>query len=609
MRTFVVVVCMLLGAFASVKALDGRDSLSTGRITVGAEEYYLHVVSKGETLYAISRHYNVSQTAIAAANPQIYYGVKEGAILKIPIPNEQRTSLEESGLRIHVVKPGENLYGLSRQYGVPVARLREFNSLLSDTLQTHQLLRIPPATSAPERVYEVQKGEGVYGIAKRLGVTQEQLLEANPWLRERALAVGDKLVVPHLEQLVPDSSPVHEGGQAALQPSVMCDSSNAFPRWKTLHVALVLPFELGKTAISENEEEGYDLVVSTSSRGIAANTRYLDFYQGVLFALNDFRLKGCNISLSVFDSQHSTAVVQKLVQSDTLRNADLIIGPVHPKNITLLSQYAAQKRIPIISPLSGKTPALDLNPYLFQANPSFYTQLKSLVQEVLVSGMSKVLVIREESIADADMADRLTSLLQEQAKLLTPSPEIKVLTYPKGEATAKLTPRLRSLIGGTKNLKIFIPSNSEPFVSDILGQLNGLFVLKVADSVDVYGMPRWFKMRNLDLSQLGSIRVTLFSPYYVDYLSEPVYMFLESYREIYRTEPSQYAFQGYDVAKFFLSAIYRYGEDFRHCLPYCDEPLLQTRFDFRAAQEFGSYESRAIYLLQFDLERGLLPIK
>lgn len=600
--------CIVL--LSSVVCVVGQDSVATrGRITVGTEEYSLHVVAKGETLYAISHKYNVSQMAIASANPQIYYGIKEGQILKIPIPAEQRTQQEETGLRLHVVKAGESLYSLSREYGVPVAELRKFNSLLSDTLQLHTILRIPPST--PEQqvtIYEVQKGEGVYGISKRFGITQEQLLEANPWLRERALGLGDKLVIPQEAERQNREDGAKEDESTSDVVPVLCDSTNAFPRAKSLEVALVLPFELGKSTTSESEEEGYD-VAAVSSRGLAVNTRYLDFYQGLLLALNEFRLQGCNIRLSVFDTQHSLAVVQKIVQSDTLRNANLIIGPVDAKSISLLSQYAAQNRVPIVSPLSGKTPASDLNPFLFQANPSFYTQLKSLVQETVEQGTQKIIVLREESLADAEMADHLVGLLREQASRLNPAPVVEVLKYPKGGATANLTPRLRSLIEGTKNSKIFIPSHSEPFVSDVLGQLNALLVLKVADTVDVYGMARWFKMRNLDLSQLGGLRVTLFSPFYVDYQSESVRGFLESYRDLFRTEPSQYAFQGYDVARYFLHAIYRYGEDFRYCLPYCNVPLLQTRFDFRAAQEFSSYESKAVYLLQFDLERGLVRIK
>lgn len=611
LRVAVLFFALLFVGIAPLYALSVSDSIATPRISVGEEEYWLHPVCKGETLYAISRKYNVAQSAIAAANPQIYYGVKEGQVLRIPIPEGQRTKKENLGYKLHQVKAGESLYAISRLYGVPVAELRKANALISDTIQLNEILRIPEstsqATSVVQRVvHDVQKGEGVYGISKRYGVTQEAILEVNPWLRDRQLEVGDKLIIP---QLVVDSvdTPVAQIGNE--QPFVVpCDTTAGFPKWKTLNLALALPFELGKTSTTTSEDEIYD-VSSSASRGMAANTRYLDFYQGVLLALNAFRLKGYNIRLVVFDTQHSPYVVQKLVQSDTLRHANLIIGPVFPKNLSLVSQYAAQRRIPLVSPLSGKSSATDVNPFLFQANPSFYTQLRTLVEKTVTQGTGRVIVLREESLADMEMADKLEEYLREQIQRLSPTPTLEIMRYPKGEATSKRTGQLRKLIDAEQSTKVFIPSNSEPFVSDLLGQLNSMSILKKTDTVDIYGMSRWFKMRNLDLAQLGTLRVTLFSPFYVDYQSREVRDFIDDYRAIYHCEPTQFAFQGYDIVKYFLGALYKYGENFHYCLPCYNPPLLQNYFDFRAVPDLGSYESRSLYLLRFDLERGLVPLR
>ena len=611
LRATVLFIAFLFVGVVPLYAVGVVDSITAPRITVGAEEFWVHPVVKGETLYAISRKYGVPQATIAAANPQIYYGVKEGQVLRIPIPEGLRTKKENLGYKLHQVKAGENLYAISRLYGVPVADIRKANALISDTIQLNEILRIPENTvsTAPEAaqvIHDVQKGEGVYGISKRYGVTQEAILEANPWLRERQLELGDKLVIPQSSAGLPDSLANLLGG--GIQPPMPCDTAAAFPKWKTLNLVLALPFELGKTQATVSEDEVYD-ISGTAARGMAANTRYLDFYQGVLLALNDYRLKGYNIRLTVFDTQHSPTVVQKLVQSDTLKHANLIIGPVFPKNLSLVSQYAAQRRIPIVSPLSGKISATDVNPFLFQANPSFYTQLKTLVEKTVKQGTTRIIVLREESLADLEMADKLEEFLRAQIQRLNPPPTLEVLRYPKGEATAKRTPQLRKLIDAEQATKVYIPSNSEPFVSDLLGQLNALSVLKKTDTVEIYGMSRWFKMRNLDLSQLGTLRVILFSPYYVDYQSRGVRDFIDNYRALYRCEPTQFAFQGYDVAKYFLGALYKYGENFHYCLSRYNVPLLQNYFDFRASQDLGSYESRALYLLRFDLEQGLVPLK
>lgn len=605
LRAFVLSLVVVLLFSSRVGAVGVSDSITSPRIIVEGTEYWVHTVAKGETLYAISRKYGVSQTIIAAANPQIYYGIKEGESLRIQIPAELCTPKEKLEYRLHVVGAGESLYSIARLYGISVATLRAQNAYLSDTLQVNTIVRIPLATDAASQTitYEVQKGEGVYGISRRFNVSQEALIEANPWLKERQLAVGDKLVIPRRVEGSERLNVRTDDG------NTLCDSSAGFPKWKTLHIALMLPFELGKSQVSASDEELYDLPAS-SSRGVGANTRYLDFYQGLLVAFNAFRLRGYHIRLSVFDTQHSPAIVQKLIRSDTLKSVDLILGPVASKNVALVSQYAAQHRVLMVSPLAGKMTAAEANPYLFHANPSFYQQLRTLTLKSITAATRRILILREESIADLEMADKLEANLQEQVKRYSPQPTIEVLRYPKGSPASKLTPRLKKLLEEGGVSKIFIPSNSEPFVSDILGQLNSLLVFRRTDTVDIYGMSRWFKMRNLDLSQLGAMRVTLFSPYYIDYQRIEVRTFLENYRALYRSEPSQFAFQGYDLAAYFLQAIFKYGPDFRFCIRKCgDVPLLQNRFEFRALQEFGSYENSSLYLLQFDLERGLVPLE
>lgn len=605
LRAFILSLIVILSLSIRAGAVGLVDSISSPRILVDGTEYWVHTVAKGETLYAISRKYGVSQTIIAAANPQIYYGIKEGESLRIQIPAELRTRKENLEYRLHVVGVGESLYSIARLHGITVADLRTQNALHSDTLQVNTILRIPLHGGDKQQtlIYEVQKGEGLYGISRRFNVSQEALIEANSWLKERQLVLGDKLVIP---QRVQGSG---ELNVSADQEGTQCDSITAFPKWKTLHIALMLPFELGKSQVSASDEELYDLPAS-SSRGVGANTRYLDFYQGLLVALNEFRLRGYHIRLSVFDTQHSPTTVQKLIQSDTLKSVDLILGPVASKNVALVSQYAAQHRVLMVSPLAGKITAAEANPYLFHANPSFYQQLRTLTLKSITAATRRILILREESIADLEMADKLEANLQEQVKRYSPQPTIEVLRYPKGTPASKLTPRLKKLLEEGGVSKIFIPSNSEPFVSDILGQLNSLLVFRRTDTVDIYGMSRWFKMRNLDLSQLGAMRVTLFSPYYIDYQRIEVRTFLENYRALYRSEPSQFAFQGYDLAAYFLHAIFKYGSDFRFCIRKCgDVPLLQNRFEFRASQEFGSYENSSLYLLQFDLERGLVPLE
>ena len=96
-----------------------------------AEDILKHTLAKGETLYSISRKYNVSYEALAAAN-----GITDptklriGTVLIIP--------------EVHVVTKGETLFGISRQYGIAVNELLSANKLKSDyVLKIDDVLIIP----------------------------------------------------------------------------------------------------------------------------------------------------------------------------------------------------------------------------------------------------------------------------------------------------------------------------------------------------------------------------------------------------------------------------------------------------------------------------------
>ena len=71
-------------------------------------------------------------------------------------------------------------------------------------------------------------------------------------------------------------------------------------------------------------------------------------------------------------------------------------------------------------------------------------------------------------------------------------------------------------------------------------------------------------------------------------------------------EPTQFAFQGYDVTTYFLRAMFKYGMDFRYCIDKVEDWQLQNTFQFRQSKDFGTYESEGVFLLRFDKSRGLV---
>ena len=92
-------------------------------------------------------------------------------------------------MQIHVVRPGETLYGIARQYGVSVTLLGRLNQVpAGGALAVGQTLVV----YEPERVHVVRPGETLEGIARREGVSVLSLYQNNYFLGGRSRILPDE---------------------------------------------------------------------------------------------------------------------------------------------------------------------------------------------------------------------------------------------------------------------------------------------------------------------------------------------------------------------------------------------------------------------------------
>jgi len=107
-----------------------------------------HEVQAGETLYGISRQYGISVQQLQEYNPQTAEGLKKGMVLRIPAPLKNATETKKGKYETHQVKPGETLYSISRMYGIGVGDIEKANpGLETNGIAIGALLRIPVAAA------------------------------------------------------------------------------------------------------------------------------------------------------------------------------------------------------------------------------------------------------------------------------------------------------------------------------------------------------------------------------------------------------------------------------------------------------------------------------
>jgi LysM repeat protein len=179
-----------------------KDSI--GIETINGKVFVVHKVDAGETLYAISKRYGVTVEQIVAQNPTADAGLEVEQILKVPyVP---RTSKPVAQGKKHIVAEKETLFSISRLYGVTVEDIKKWNNLTDNALSLGQELVIKGANTlastsvnqlevkSAKTVHTVVAKETMYSITRQYGITVEQLREWNG-LQTDELSIGQTLFV------------------------------------------------------------------------------------------------------------------------------------------------------------------------------------------------------------------------------------------------------------------------------------------------------------------------------------------------------------------------------------------------------------------------------
>jgi LysM repeat protein len=540
------------------------------------------------------------------------------------------------------------VYGICRAYDIDKEELLKANPAANTVIKIGEQLKIPKKTAAPRTkvtqsaslkvlyVYHITKEkETLYAIANHYGITVNDILTANPDL-ERSLQVGRVLRIPQFENstaenqeiTVPPTPQVKPSGTAPAQiveennsskssttrpqnTPPAAESCNPHPENETITIILFLPFNLSE----------YEVVDLQRSFGFA------EFYEGLLMALEKVQQQGANIKLYVWDTKSSD--IKQLLTLPMVTQAHLIIGPVYPNEFATVAQFAQKRGIRTVSPLTVVDSDLHNNPYVFQVPASFEAQTHLLLShpEMNETQSNTILISQAGNGAGEKILHlykkyfpHISSKVHRNGLYRLDSSQMARLEYEFDRraysAAAQqisyqtgLLPRdnhetfLRVFNPNVVN-RVVVASEDEPFVAEVLANLKAFTDYYSCQTV-VYGNNKWRKFENIEPDNFYQLNLQLATPYFVDYSAEPVIDFIEQYRQHYKTEPSQFAFQGYDIALYFVSAIHQYGRQFEDCLPLLQVELLQSTYRFKAKETYQYRENQGAFLLRYNA----LPMK
>ena len=503
----------------------------------------------------------------------------------VPTPvtvSKEKVKLNGKIYLSHVVLERQTLYSISKAYGVTEEALYEANPSLRETgLQKNAILLIPfHENAAPESSVEstdqkkaetssytehtVKWYEDIEDIARRYDVSVKDIMELND-LKSKKLNTRQVLKIP-VKTVAPAPQP--EAAEADDKPDEVetVEPENNENRVQAQEIEAPEVSDTDLLNLRSRDVVDFSLVLPLRATGNPSELN-MDFYSGVLLALKDLEAEGLKVQAHVYDLTAGMPPVDALVKSD------FVLGPVASRDLEAILQRV-DGRVPVISPLDQKASSLSTFYRNFIQVPTAvdnqYDDLGQWVKEDAEDD-DKIILITEKGAGSVTASVAIRSALARRE--LT----YDILNYAIVEGRG-----IPAILTGTMTKegtnRVVVASESEAFIGDVVRNL-GIMLGKGYDIV-MYAPSKVRTFDTIEGSAYHDASLHISTSYHADYSSDEVDRFIRAYRALFRTEPSQFAFQGYDTARYFIVRAARYGMAWPERLGHERSSGLHTDFLF-----------------------------
>lgn len=406
----------------------------------------------------------------------------------------------------------------------------------------------------------------------------------------------------------------------------------------TCHVALMVPLYL------EQVDEVFFEAEPSNKTLLTKPFSFLHFYEGFMIAADSVvKSRNMKLDLKVYDVDNDVKKADSAIIDPWLANADLIVGPFYLKPFNVVKNYAVEHNIPIVNPITQRSEIVDNQPNVIKVKPSMESQmapLDSLIKNYYHA--NNVFIIRENEYSDTLIINKINEMVErniDSVSYVDNKHITKVIKsnhkrwkYLKIEfsETEFLTDNIALDIDYLKHnqddstafenhiININYAKDSLNFVSQYASMMrNNLFIVygndkvfaneivnKVTKLIENYPitvimLPEWSKFDRLFNDNLMKMHAIYFDDDFIDYQSIRTEHFICKFRKRFQTEPTDYAYQGFDIGWYFLTALNTFGDYMMDYLPYYNIQLLETQFRFRRNSEDSGYENTYWNVYQF----------
>lgn len=578
-------------------------ALSFGSIITAQAQsgYFLHTVTKGQSLYSISTMYNVTMEDLIRLNPGCEKQIRAGESLKIP---QADSGSNQGKPTFHTIQAGETLYQLTLKYNVTVQAICTANPGLSaSNFRIGQVISIPAQTAiqpAKENLSEtaaqtssekktdwrdmhkVERKETIFSISRQYGISEEELIAANPELKKGKLKRGSFLFIPYPASKQPAKEPEKTPARIPSNEELFAQNKQSFKKIQNIKAAVLLPFTEGK-----NRDE---------------QMRMVEYYEGFLMAVDSLKRQGVSVNLYTYDTKGKSDVTQSILAKEEMKNMDIIFGPAHAANVKTLAEFAEKNQTRVVVPFSPEVEQVFKNPYIYQVNtPQSY--LYSEVYEHFLRKFSKAnIVFLDAGTGQNEKAEFIKGMKN----------ELKTNQVAYKHISNSDTLKILAAIDSTRE-NIFIPTSGKDLsLTRLIPQLTQIRRSYPNVDLHLFGYPEWQTYTQDYLASFYELDTYFYSSFYTNNLFPAAVRFTQEYRRWYSKDMAnifpKYGMLGFDTGYFFLKGLAQEGSQLENNLNRVQVTPIQTGFKFERVNNWGGFINRKVFFVHLTKDFELIKL-
>ena len=528
------------------------------------EKTVKYTVQPGETILGIAHRHGTTLDHLLSLNPGVQPDyVQAGQVVIVPYVPGGAEPAPTPAQRAAAARATEKNVVVKKQ---PTAGNAAIMSNAVSKVSYAEVGQQPQPVKVTYKEYKAKKKETAYGIAKANNITVDELIEANPEMKQEGykLKKGSVLRIP-------------------VKPIV---KKPTFKGLNTIRLAVILPLV---------------------GNGVEFD-RSVEFYRGLLMGVEELKQAGVNVVVSVYNEPAPDVSIASQMLQVVGQNPDVIVGPLYPTHFTDVTAVSA-KKVKVVVPFSSKVPQVDYRPEVYVLNtPAVYEN--ALALDLFMTNFKK----QTHVILLHGQAGNKRSFSEELQRRLS-SAGYDIVSLPTSASTQQMT---AALLGKKQGEYIIVPDDaSEATMKQMLTKTADLQHALSGAQISLLGYESWLPYAEGSMrEQIHAANTYILTPnYYYPYTTASK-AFYDKYRKWFKADfvssKPRMAPLGYDFARGFLGSMATYGYDFSTQSPQkgsvAAQPKLQSEPRFITVGGNGGYVSRSMWLVRFKRDMSIVKI-